>query len=404
MSSRNPAYQSDVDSLIEHTSADQVLTHFGKNPPGRTSGELRMPCVFNESCADSSYGTLTINLSDVAKRIYCHSCGTRGNLLTLIHGFQEHRPPTGGRLRGDEFRQAVATLRAIHGESPSSPGNRPASPLPAIAATATEAKPSQPNVALKNSDNERARELTELHKLGTVDPAVMSPAAGRYFRQRLFLTPEMCDKWKVAYLPPNVGGTLRSRVVYGIESEMGDVLAWVGRDPDYDAKRQAWIKSDRKDVEPMKHRFPTQKLFRKGLELYGQQASRLREPGYREAIAHVGILIVEGMNDVIRLDALAQPAVGVMSNRITDEQLKKVVAWAKLLAGGKVTVMFDNDEHGTDGAKDTLWKLHQVDGITPRLAWSNEMFGGTFNGRQPESVTVDEWQEIRARMVDDSAA
>ena len=397
MGPRNPAYLSDVDSLVEHTSAEQVLSHFGKNPPDRTTGEFRLPCVFNETCADSSYGTLTINLSDVAKRIYCHSCGTRGNLLTLIHGLQAHKPPAGGRLRGDEFREAVATLRSIHGESPSSPGARPASPPPAIAATEPEAP--QPNVPLKDSDNERARELTQLHELGTVDPGVMPPPAGRYFRERPFLTPELCAKWKVAYLPPNVGGTLRGRVVYSIDSEQGDVLAWVGRDPDYDAKRQKWIKSDRKDAEPMKHRFPTQKLFRKGLELYGQQTSRLREPGYREAVARTGVLIVEGMNDVIRLDALSQPAVSVMSNRITDEQLKKVIAWAKHLADGKVTLMFDNDEHGTDGAKETLWKLHQVDGITPRLAWSNEMFGGAFANRQPESVSAEEWQQLAARLV-----
>lgn len=399
MGSRNPAYLSDVDSLIERTSAEQVLAHFGKNPPDRTSGEFRMPCVFNESCADSSYGTLTVNLSDVAKRIYCHSCGTRGNLLTLIHGLQMHRPPAGGRLRGDEFRQAVETLRTIHGQSPSSPGTSPASPPPAIAATATEPEAPQANVPLKDSDNERARELTVLHTLGTVDPGEMPPPAARYFRERPYLTPELCEKWKVAYLPQSAKGTLRGRIVYGIESEKGEVLAWVGRDTDYDAKRQKWIKSDRKDPEPMKHRFPTQKLFRKGLELYGQQASRLREPGYREAIARTGILVVEGMNDVIRLDVLSQPAVGVMSNRMTDEQLRKVVAWAKQLADGKVTLMFDNDEHGTDGAKDTLWKLHQIDGITPHLAWSNEMFGGAFAGRQPESISLEEWTELQERLL-----
>ncbi|MEZ6131126.1 MAG: toprim domain-containing protein [Planctomycetaceae bacterium] len=251
---------------------------------------------------------------------------------------------------------------------------------------------------LKDSDNERARELMVLHTLGTVDPGEMPPPAARYFRERPYLTHDLCEKWKVAYLPQNAKGTLRARIIYGIESEKGDVLAWVGRDPDYDAKRQKWIKSDRKDPEPMKHRFPTQKLFRKGLELYGQQASRLRESGYREAIARTGILVVEGMNDVIRLDALSQPAVGVMSNRMTDEQLRKVVAWAKQLADGKVTLMFDNDEHGTDGAKDTLWKLHQIDGITPRLVWSNEMFGGAFAGRQPESVSPEEWEQLIGRL------
>ena len=272
------------------------------------------------------------------------------------------------------------------------------SPPPATAATATPPEVPQANILLKDSDNERARELIELHRQGTLDLGAMPPAAARYFRQRPFLTAEVCEKWKVSYLPQNVGGTLHGRVVYGIDSEKGDVLAWVGRDPDYDAKRQAWIKWDRKDTEPTKHWFSTQKLFRKGLELYGQQANRLREPGYREAIARTGIMIVHGMNDVIRLDKLSQPTIGVMSNRITDEQLRKVVAWAQQLPDGKVTLMFDNDEHGTEGAKETLWKLHQLDGITPRLAWSNEMFGGAFAGRQPESLTVDEWKYVSSAL------
>lgn len=148
----------------------------------------------------------------------------------------------------------------------------------------------------------------------------------------------------------------------------------------------------------MKHRFPSQKMFRKGLELYGQQAARLKEDGYHDAIANIGIIVVEGMNDVIRLDTLRQPAVGAMSNRMTDPQVDKVVRWARRLAAGKVTLMFDNDERGSDGAKDALWKLHQCEGIQPRLAWSREMFDGAFDNRQPESLNSEEWTMIRNRL------
>ncbi len=31
--------------------------------------------------------------------------------------------------------------------------------------------------------------------------------------------------------------------------------------------------------------------------------------------------------------------------------------WAQRLAGGKVSLMLDNDDRGRDGAKATLWKL-----------------------------------------------
>ncbi|TWT61676.1 DNA primase [Rubinisphaera italica] len=388
MSSTKPAYLSDVDDLIEQTDVSDVLMHFGQTPPNKSSGEFRMPCVFGDSCDDSSYGTLTVNLSETAKRIYCHTCGTRGNLLTLIHGLQTGRSPSGGRLRGDEFKQAVQTLQTIHG------GGLPAkqTSLP------TKSPALEPNVPLKDAENERARQLVNLHQSGVTDPAEMAPAAGRYFRSRPYLTEEMCEKWKVASLPSSTKGTLRGRVIYSIDSEAGDVLAWAGRDPDYDAKRQKWLKANKSGTEPMKHRFPTQKMFRKGLELYGQQANRLAEGEYRDRIAEIGILVVEGMNDVIRLDALKQPAVGVMSNRMTDAQVEKVVHWARRLAGGRIALMFDNDEQGIDGAKETLWKLHQQDGIQPRLVWSREMFGRVFDGRQPESVTEPEWQTIGDRL------
>ena len=33
--------------------------------------------------------------------------------------------------------------------------------------------------------------------------------------------------------------------------------------------------------------------------------------------------------------------------------------------------------------------------LTPvRLAWSDRMFGGKFKGKQPESLTIQDWQEI----------
>ncbi len=108
-------YIDGVDDLIAQTSVEQVLSYFQQPLPTKATGEHRMPCVFNEGCNDSSYGALTVNLSDPARVIYCHVCQVRGNLLTLIHGLTHHRPPTGGRLRGEEFKAAVAMLQQICG-------------------------------------------------------------------------------------------------------------------------------------------------------------------------------------------------------------------------------------------------------------------------------------------------
>jgi len=139
----------------------------------------------------------------------------------------------------------------------------------------------------------------------------------------------------------------------------------------------------------MKHRFPSAKFFRRGQELYGQQVRRLDEPGYRDKIAEIGILVVEGMNDVIRLDADGVPAVALMSNEITDEQVEKIVRWARRLAAGRVSLMLDNDDHGREGAKSTLWKLARQ---TPVLV-------ADYPAAQPEHLSFEEIEEVYQKLM-----
>ena len=146
-----------------------------------------------------------------------------------------------------------------------------------------------------------------------------------------------------------------------------------------------------KEKKPAKHRLPTD--FHRGIELFGQQASRLQEPGYRELIAKCGIIVVEGFNDVLGLDQLGIPSVGIMSNKITEHQVAKIERFAKALAGGRVTLLFDADDAGDAGAKETLWLLAQR-GLDVRLGWSKAMHGGKFKDRQPEDLTPEEWEQF----------
>ena len=95
-------YIDGVDDLIAQTPVEQVLGYFHQPLPQKTTGEHRMPCCFNEGCNDSSYGALTVNLSDPARVIYCHVCQVRGNLLTLIHGLTHKKylkSPSGSDTR-----------------------------------------------------------------------------------------------------------------------------------------------------------------------------------------------------------------------------------------------------------------------------------------------------------------
>jgi DNA primase len=397
MAFQNAPYMKDVDDLIAETPIERVLLQYGQPLPQNNQGEHRMPCVFNESCADSSYGTLTVNVSDVAKRIYCHSCGVRGNLLTLLWGLEKRKPPQGGKLRGSEFREAVQLLRELTGEPPiASSEETKARPLTSRDAV----KPSKPehNVPLKDSANIRARELVTLHQQLLVDVDQMNPAAATYFRKRPWLTPEVARRWKLGYLPNSAKGLLRGRIVYAYENERADVLSYFGRDPAFEQHWLDWERKGRSEKgKPMKHRFV--KGFHRGLELYGQQGSeRLADGRLDESLKTVGLVVVEGPNDVIRLDCFDVAAVGLCSNKATDQQVDKIARFARQVAGGKVILMPDTDPEGEEGFKALLWKLHQLNGLTTKLGWSSQTQGGRFASRQPESLSLEEWMVLRSRL------
>ncbi len=58
-------------------------------------------------------------------------------------------------------------------------------------------------------------------------------------------------------------------------------------------------------------------------------------------------------------------------------------------------IMHDADQKGDEGAKETLWRMHEV-GIDAYLVWSRKMHGGRFADRQPESLSDDEWISVVA--------
>ena len=402
MSHQNAGYIKDVDDLIERTRIETVLSHYGCPTPSQNSGEFRMNCPFNESCSDSKYGNLAISLSDPANVIFCHSCGIRGNLITLIHGLETHTPPTGGRLRGAEFKVAVQKLRAIGGGvSIETPPSSRASVAEAQVDSPTPVSSAPPpiprNVPLIRSENEVARTLATLYEDLLVEPDAMSPKAAQYIRSREWLDADTCRKWGVGYLPRDGRSMYRGWFVYTHHNQAGDVLTYSGRDVGFDEKWEAWIRDGKPNgKKPLKHKYV--KGYRRGLELYGQRASRLDEPAIAASLKQIGLVVVEGMNDVIRLDTLGVGAVGICSNRGTDEQVAKIVKFAKKVAGGRVVLMPDCDEDGEVGFKELLWQLAERD-LSVRLAWSSRTEDGKFAGRQPESIQQSEWHEIAKRLI-----
>jgi len=396
-----PSGYIDVDRLQAETTLEEAAAKCGRTLDIKGSGsEVRIDCPFECAGDHSGRKEIAIKTDNAQKVFQCHAyqCGFRGNMLTLMHGFLTQSMPRGGKLKGDEF-QRVKRVLAGTGEPAASP---PARQEPEAAGRAVT-PPLPSNTPLIDSAEPRVRELHDIDDKLIREVAAMNPAAAAYIRHHPCLTPESMTKWRCGYLPNDGGGdkrgwSLRGSILYPVLSEPGKVLAWVGRDVQYEQKEREYQQltpAERSGKEPpAKHRFP--KGFHRGLELFGQHASRLKEPGYREFIAQHGLIIVEGFNDVIGLDNLGVPALGTMSNRMTEAQGEKIVRFAKQLANGRVNLMFDCEASGVDGAKEALWFLAERR-LDVRVTWSPAMHGGEFKGWQPESLSQSNIEALFSR-------
>ncbi len=387
-----------VDELMRQVTFEQAAAYYGVSLPEihRVGNEIRTRCFLNcghnEQTGDRA---LAIQAEHPAKIWRCHQygCGKGGNLVSLCD-LMKPGSHSEGKPRGERFKAIIADLLAMtRGEpplpSPATEGPPSSEPAPA------PKRESRTNVPLAQSDNERARGLVNLDEKFIVDVANMNPKAASYFRSRPFLTPEVSKRWRMGYLPrdtggDHAGGTMRGKIVYPMLAENGEVLTWFGRDPEYEVKHRLWAAGDKQDREPEKFHFV--KGFHRGNELFGQH--RFDEEEIREKLHGIGLVVVEGPNDVIALDVLGVPAVGLCSNTITDEQVEKIERLAETIAGGVVTLMLDCDEEGERGAKQAIVEIAQHCRV--RLAWNLSMHGGAFKGRQPESLRPEEWETIRA--------
>lgn len=381
-----------VDELMPQLTLEDVARFYSVNLPElhRIGSETRTRCFLNcGRTKETGDRALAIQHEHPAKQWHCHQygCGKGGNLVSLCD-LVKPGDQAGGRPRGERFKAIAADLLAMTtGDRPPAGPASAAAPLPVPAPKANE--------PLAQSGNERARGLTELDRKFTFDLAGMPPRASSYLRRRHFLTPEVCRRWRMGYLPRDTGedksgGTMRGKIVYAYLSDSGDVLTWFGRDPDFEEKHKEWAASGRSDREPEKFHFI--KGFHRGLELFGQHT--VGTPQAVHTMKRLGLILVEGPNDVIRLDSLGVTAMGLCSNTITREQAEKAARLARDVGNGIVTVFLDCDPEGENGMKQCLGYLSQL--VPVRLAWTSRMFCGRFKDRQPESLMLQEWQEIEA--------
>jgi 5S rRNA maturation endonuclease (ribonuclease M5) len=396
----------DVDRAKAEITLEEAASRCGVDLPAHGGPpNVRIDCPFDCRGDHAGKRELSVNIVNHDKIFRCHNyeCQFRGNLIHLMHGWLTGQRPAEGRVRGEDFKRVKAVLLGETTVTPVKAAESAANPAAAPTAEVEATAPKR-NIPLIASDNARARELVGMEAVFTTDPAKMTPKCSAYWRERRhYLTDELCEAWGVGVRPSRAGTdkrgwSLRNHVVYRFLSEDNNVLCYVGRDPEYDDKLRAFeaTAAEQRDSKkrPMKHKFPTG--FHRGIELYGQHGDRLKQhPEYREIIAHHGVIVVEGFNDVLALDHLGVPAVAICSNRMTEQQAAKVGRWARQLAGGKVSLMFDSEPTGDEGAKEALWLLAQIaPDLDTRLAWSQRMLDGKFRGTQPELLAEEELQSV----------
>jgi hypothetical protein len=382
-----------VDELMPQVCLEQVAAFYGATLPEirRVGEETRLRCFLACGRAEETGDrALAIRADEPTKPWRCHQygCGKGGNLVGLCD-LLKPGANAGGRPRGQRFKEIAADLAAM-AEGRAAPMEQSSPQVPVV----PRAEPPKKNHPLANSDNERARELVTLDEQFITAVSAMPPEASSYFRRRPFLTSEVCRRWRMGYLPQSTKSLLRGKIVYGYESADGELLTWFGRDPRYEQKSAAWKASDQTDPEPIKTQFV--KGFHRGLELYGEHAVRKAAAEGRKSADSVGLILVEGPNDAIRLHVLNELAVAICSNTITREQAERATRLAREVANGTITVFFDCDEEGEHGAQQALLVLAEYAPV--RLGWSRSMHRGRYKDRQPESLSGDDWHELLSRI------
>jgi len=389
MTHRNRGYI-DVDTLQQELIAggnvvERIASFYNVSLPAlhKTQNETRLACIF--ACGkEKETGDRAISIKTkhdgAVFRCFQYGCTVRGNLLNLMYLMKHNAEPVDGKLKGREFKEIASDLQAlVAGRSPEPKAKTPSTP-PSSAMESMDDESPLINIPLKDSENERARELVDLDEQFITDVAEMSPKAAAYVRKRPFMTPEIMKKFRCGYLPNNAKGLLRVHFVYGYPDADGNILTWFGRNLSYEDQHKKWQRSGDSSKEPQKFKFV--KGFHRGQELFGEP--QFRELATLEQLQQTGIILVEGPNDAINLHTLGVPALAVCSNTITETQADKLGSLANSIPGGHVSVMFDLDREGENGAKQTVLEL--ANRCSVRLAWSNDFADGRFKGRQPESI------------------
>lgn len=270
-------------------------------PRGRS---FKITCPFHEDAEPS------LSIDAAKKRFHCFGCGAKGNILEFVAEME-------GLDRKSELRKAAAKLAAIS-EIPLAEGERKDGPRTARRArTRDRSKPGEARQSSAPPVLERNPGCYALKFIEHEHP---------YFGAR-GVDPKRAEEFGIGFYGGK--GSMRGRIVIPIEdwwpddAEESRLVAYIGR----------WPGDDVPKGEP---RYRTPKEFQKHQVLYNLH----RVVGAKHAY------VVEGCFDAVALHAFGFPAVALMGNSISPEQVEFL--WR---AGVRyATVLLDGNPEGRAAA------------------------------------------------------
>jgi DNA primase len=370
---------------------DQVLERYGVLGELREKGdELVGRCPIHKgSNASQFHASRTLNIFHCFGN--CHEGGNVIDFVVMMEG--------GDKKNGDDVRAAAMRLQEWFGLTFERPqgGRRTTAPTTAAAAgtasaatsaQATEAPAaSQPTLPLpkRHDDNAPAAELVQTPNVRE-DPAnsIGGPSAPeepappltgaeqvnpplKFALKRLdathpYLTergvaPETIAHFGLGHCPK---GIMAGRIAIPIHNEQGELVGYAGRWPGSPPEGEG------------KYKFPAG--FHKSQVAFNLHRAKEDTHGR-------GLIVVEGFFDAMRLWQAGFPnAVALMGSMLSAAQEELILKTVG--PGGKVTLMFDEDEAGWKGREDALSRL------------SSELYvkviGLGEEGTQPDGLSDDE--------------
>ena len=371
-----------VNELLARTTLEQFVSHYNFATEIKRSGneeKIRNPFAC-EKCAGNTQA-VSVNWQSGVFTSHCYHCSTRGRVTTLLFGMKYGRQPSGSKLQGEEFKDIAEDIAQVTNYQtsetpPAAPNLKPAN------IAKVQSPPRKINRPLSKNEDPRIARLESLSDEFEFDVNQMNGRATSYLAKRPYFTCDVLKQWGIGFLPSNSKSMLRGNMVYELRNERSEKIGYVGRDLAFEDKIRKWENSDRTGEQPIKAKFPPG--FAKGELLYGAEIQRLKGEAAKSQLADSGLLVLEGMNDTVALDQHGLLSVSLCTNRITEGQIEKLARWSHDLAGGKITLMLDNDQEGFEGSLDTLRKLAAHAHV--RTVWTPDCFGGKYRGKQPEEL------------------